>query len=94
MPLVINLTTRALLHAMQPHALTRCYPTIGLGITLAAPNHPLRCRQASCFASGKVTVYPSLANASPLIILTLVHPRRLPLSIGANKHDHQHHQNP
>lgn len=94
MPLAIDFATCALLHSMQPDTLTRCYPAVGFGITLAAPNHPLGRRQASRFASGKVTVYPSLANASPLIVLALVGARRLILRIGANEHGHQHHQNP
>lgn len=93
MPLAIDLAAGTLLHAMEPETLTRCYTAVGPGIALPSSNHSLGRRQASRFASGKVTVYPSLANASPLVILTLIGARRLILSIGANDHNHQHQQN-
>lgn len=93
MPLAVDLTAGTLLHAMQPDALTGRDTTIRPGITFASPDHPLCCRQAGRFASGKVTVYPSLANAGPLIFLALVNAGRLTLSKGTDRQGHQHHQN-
>jgi len=91
MPLTIDRAVGALLHAMQPYPFTRRYAAIGFCVTLSSADHSLRRRQASRLASGKVTVYPSLANASPLIILALIGARRLILRMGANSHGHQHH---